>query len=140
MKKWIGKLCNKEVISYIFWGITTTVINIVLYTLLGYIMDYKIANFVSIIATKVYAYFVNKLFVFRSSCAGWKELLHEITAYVLSRGFTGLVDFFGVIVLVEGFLVNQSLAKYIVVIIVMALNYILGRKAVFVRRGKNDGR
>lgn len=137
IKKIICKICGNEALLYIFWGITTTAFSIISYTLLKYIMDYKIANLISIIATKVYAYLVNKKFVFKSSCFGRKELIYELTAYVLSRGFTGVLDFFGVIVLAEIFYVDQNLAKYTLVLIAMALNYILGKKVVFIKKEKS---
>lgn len=139
MKKSIHKILQNEMVSYVFWGATTTAVSIAVYTLLGYAVDYKIANFASIIIGKVYAYFVNKLFVFKSACGSLQELLKEIAAYILSRGFTGAVDFFGVIILVEGFSIGQNLAKYAVMAVVIALNYFLGKKAVFVKRkGKDD--
>lgn len=129
------KIINRQVIDYFIWGISTTLVNIVLYTLLCMITDYRIANLAAIIVCKIYAYVVNKLFVFHSKCKNIKELLLEISRYVLSRGFTGVIDYIGVIFLVEFIEVNKLVSKYSITVLVMILNYLFGKHAVF--RKKN---
>lgn len=126
------KVWKKEVISYAFWGLTTTILNIILYGILCNIMEYWLANILAIIICKVYSYFTNKWFVFKKHCANLLMLIKELFMYLLTTGFSGLIDFFGVLLLVEWLDVNQQSAKYIVTVVVMIANYILRKRFVFI--------
>lgn len=55
-----------EVIRYLFWGVITVIVNYASYLLLKVVMPYQMANLVSIIFTKLFAYCTNKKFVFQS--------------------------------------------------------------------------
>ena len=50
---------DRQAVLYVFWGFTTTFLNLTLYLLLQHVMNYKAANAVSIVSAKIYAYFVN---------------------------------------------------------------------------------
>ena len=50
---------------------------------------------------------------------------------MIGRGFTGVVDFFGLIVLVDVFGIDGRIGKMIMIAVIMPLNYILGRVFVF---------
>ena len=127
----------KEFINYGFWGFITTLVNIGSFQLLYYIgLDYRIANLITIIITKSFAYLVNKYFVFKSRCANRKELLNEVVRFMLSRGFTGLIDYFGLILLVQYLIINPQIGKIITVITVVIINYALGKFIVY--KGKNS--
>lgn len=123
---------NQQIISYGIFGVLTTVINIASYQVLLLFVDYKISNLIAIILTKIVAYIVNKKFVFRTKCQSILELLKEMCRYTITRGLTGIIDYVGVIILVEFFHFNESYVKYLVQILVIVLNYIFGKKAVFV--------
>lgn len=122
---------KRELISYGIFGVATTVVNIVLYQVFLLFLDYRISNLIAIIGAKVFAYLVNKVFVFRTKCRGIQELLGEIVRFVFARGFTGLVDYFGLIFLVEVFHWSKSYAKYTIQFLVIILNYVFGKKLVF---------
>lgn len=136
MRKLWKKIWNKEFISYVFWGLTTTILNIVLYALLCYWMKYWIANIIAIVTCKVYSYFTNKFLVFKSKCDNLIAVIKELVTYILATGVSGLVDFFGVLLLVEVMMVDQQIAKYIIAIVVMLVNYVLRKKFVF-KNGTN---
>lgn len=125
------KIWEKEFASYIFWGLTTTFLNIVVYSLLCYITEYWRANIIAIIICKVYSYFTNKFFVFKSCFKNPLGIIKELTMYILTTSFSGLIDFLGVLLLVEKMMVKQQLAKYMVTVIVILSNYILRKKIVF---------
>lgn len=135
-KKIISKIFNKETMTYVLWGLTTTLINVFLYTMFCDIMDYKIANLIAIVIAKVYAYFVNKFLVFHHKCSDWKELFREICTFVITRGFSGIVDYFGVLVMVELFNINKNFSKYSVAFFVIVLNYVFGKLVVFKKKKK----
>ena len=96
------------------------------------VVDYKIGNLIAIISSKIFAYVANKKFVFKTKCATKAEWIKEAVRYIITRGFTALIDYFGVIFLVEVFHLNESYVKYFVLLIVVVLNYILGKNAVFI--------
>lgn len=134
MKKIVKKIANKEVLSYGFWGVTTTLVNIIIYSVLCIFIDYKIANLIAIIVGKTYAYFVNKFFVFKSHCKNVKELMKEIGSFAVTRGFSGVVDYFGVLFCVEILRIDKQISKYLVTAIVMIMNYIFGKFVVFSKK------
>lgn len=121
---------KKEAIRYIFWGVITVVVNYASYLLLKIIMPYQAANLISIIFTKIFAYCTNKKFVFHTE-THLKEQAKEIARYILGRGITGLVDFLGLIVLTELFLLDDRLGKMVMIVITTILNYFLGKLFVF---------
>lgn len=137
MEKIKGFMKSKsEFISYVFWGLSTTVVNLTLYYVFNYFMNYKMANFIAILLCKVYAYGVNKFFVFKNRTPDIKALLKEIVRYIYTRGATGIIDFFGVIFLVELGLCSENISKCIITGLVIVLNYILGKKVVFIKGTK----
>lgn len=131
-KRSLKSLLNwRELISYGIFGVATTIVNIVLYQCFLFFIDYKVSNLIAIVGAKLFAYFVNKKFVFHSKCANMKELCNEIIRFIVTRGFTGVIDYFGVIFLVEVVQCDKSYSKYIIQVVVIILNYIFGKKMVF---------
>jgi len=129
---------HKEFIKYGFWGGVTTLLNLFLYWLLIKLgIDYTISNIITLITIKTLCYFVNKILVFKTKCKNKKELLKEITNYILSRLFTMVLDYFGVILFVEVLKVDKIISKIIVLVIVVLVNYILCKKIVY-KKGNND--
>ena len=128
---------KKEAARYLFWGVVTVVVNYLSYLLLKLLMPYQAANLISIIFTKIFAYCTNKKFVFQTVTSP-KEQGREIVRYIMGRGVTGIVDFCGLIVLTEFFLLDDRLGKIIMIIITTALNYFLGKLYVFTGRKRAE--
>ena len=120
-----------------FWGVMTVLLNYFSYLLLKQFLAYQIANLCSIIITKVFAYCTNKKFVFRTK-TNFKEQLSEIFRYILGRGLTGIVDFVGLIILVNALSMDDRIGKMIMIVITTALNYILGKIFVFKQKPKEE--
>ncbi len=130
--KWLKKWCNRETIAYAVFGVATTLVNLLMYRLLlAAAVDYKISNLLALLASKLFAYVANKKFVFQSRTNGFAALIKEFFRFVLARGATALVDYFGLILLVEWAGMNNRMAKYLVMAVVIILNYFLGKKLVF---------
>ncbi len=121
---------KKEALRFVFWGAVTTLFNYFSFFFLEMILEYKIANLISIVCTKILVYYTNKKLVFRTKTS-WKGQALELFRYVLSKGFTGVVDFVGLIVLVDGFGVDNRMGKIIMMAMIMPLNYIMGKVFVF---------
>lgn len=129
---------KKELCSYIFWGVLSTILNIGLAQLAVWSgIDYKISNAVTLVVVKVFCYFTNKIFVFKTPFGSFSEFITEIARFVFARWLTFLVDYFGVILLVEVLKQSFFLSKCLLSAVVIVLNFILSKKMVFHKRGKN---
>ena len=136
-KTGIKKLINRETILYGVFGILTSLLNYYLFKVLLYLnVDYRIANLVTLIVVKVAAYICNKNFVFRSHCESFWELCKEIFRFVFARGATALIYYFGLILLVELAHFDKLYSKIFVTVLVIVINYVIGKKHVFKASGK----
>ncbi len=123
-----------EILRYGLVGVSTTVVNLAIYHLLILVgIDYRISNLFAVVLCKVYGYFANKLIVFGSHCSSLKELLYEIGKFVVARGISGIIDYFGVILAVEVFGIDKIVSKYAINIIVIVVNYLFGKYLVFTK-------
>lgn len=94
---------RKELCGYIFWGVLSAILNVGLAQLLVWGgIDYKISNAVTLIIVKVFCYFTNKVFVFKTPFESFGKFIREAVRFVLARGISFVVDYVGVILLVEG--------------------------------------
>lgn len=135
--KLLNKVVNRETILYAFFGVLTSVLNIALFTVLVWFqMDYKAANFITLIITKLAAYICNKNFVFMSKTGSVQGLLSEFMRFVIARGATMVLDYVGLILLVELCSINKVLGKVLVTAGVIIINYFVGKSYVF-KQAKN---
>ena len=119
MMNFIKKLWYNQGLRYLFFGGCTTLVNLVIFNVLVYTfhINYTVSNIISVIAAILFAYAVNKLFVFSSSCSTWKEVFLE---------FYG-----GVYVLVQFIGQAKWLAKLETQVIVVIVNYFISKFLVF---------
>ncbi|MCH5251260.1 MAG: GtrA family protein [Lachnospiraceae bacterium] len=139
MIKLIRRFLDNEIIRYAITGGLVTLTNAVGYFLLREIgIIYTVSNIVSLILSKVVGYLLNKFWVYKSINDSLMQTFLELLRFILARGFTGLVDFFGLILMVELFGWNDRISKIIIMLLVIVLNYVLGKKAVFIKKEKNE--
>lgn len=123
----------KSLISYVFWGICTTVINIAAYYLLYDLLN--VANvpstIIAWIIAVVFAYITNKIFVFDSRSFEIKKIAREMISFFGCRFLTGVMDVAIMYFAVDIFELNAMLWKIISNILVVILNYIAGKLIVF---------
>ena len=142
----------REIISYLFWGVMTTVVSWVTYSLLislfgteaeisvfgfSVSLNVALANLLSWICAVLFAFVTNKLFVFRSR--SWKSeiLWPELWKFISARIVTGVIEIIAVPTLVaigldqEIFGIAGSWAKVIVSVAVVILNYVFSKLFVF---------
>ena len=138
-KKVKKKFLNRETILYTFFGVMTSALNVVLFKLLLMAkMEYKVANIITLVIVKVTAYIFNKNFVFRSHCKNFIELLKEVFRFIIARGATMLIDYFGLIFMVEVLNRSKVPSKIFITVFVIIINYIIGKKHVF-KDSYNEG-
>lgn len=132
MKIVIFKFLQKEFIRYLIGGAGITLLNALVYTLLLFGgMKFYLANLVALIAAKGCGYFVNKYFVYQTGGLGYKQTLKEAGKYFFYRGITGVVDYVLLFVFVQFFGWHPLFMKYVVMVIVIILNYLFSKYLVF---------
>jgi Predicted membrane protein len=123
---------NGEQRDYIIWGAASAVLNIGGFQLLIFMgADYKTANIITLIANRFFCYITNKIFVFRTKCDDWQQLIKEIVLFILARSVTFLMDYFGVVLLVEVIGIKSFISKAVLMVLVVLTNYLSGKWFVF---------
>ncbi len=128
MKNIIQK--NKEIIMYLVFGVLTTVVNIVVYYIFSNLlhMNYLFSNAMAWFLSVLFAYVTNRKYVFDSKN---NQIIKEAISFFGSRLATGIIDMVLMWFLVNFNIVNDVVAKVVVNVIVVILNYILSKLVVF---------
>lgn len=123
----------KEQISYLFFGVMTTVINFITYFALTKLFntDEMIANIIAWIVSVAFAFVSNKLFVFESKSFDKNTLLKEITGFVSSRIASLGIDMTIMYIGINLLFINDAIVKIVSNVVVIVLNYILSKLIVF---------
>lgn len=123
----------EEVIKYLFFGVLTTLVSIVIYWIFTKLfnVNYMISNVISWIGSVSFAYITNKLFVFKSKCDNEKDVIIEIYQFFKYRLFSLVIDILLMYLFVEIFSVDDMISKFIVQFIVIVLNYLFSKLFVF---------
>lgn len=122
-----------EMIRYLISGVCTTLVNIGIFSVLRYGMNagMQAANISSIVAAILFAFVVNKRFVFDTGMKGnvWKEFVR----FTGMRGISLLVEVGGMQMLTM-LSVPDILAKISLQIVIIVMNYVISKCYVFKRR------
>ena len=131
MNKLIRKFINRETISYLIFGVLTTVVNVVVFQIFSSFMDYRAANFIAWVLSVIFAYVTNMLFVFQSKNMALKVILWEAASFfaarIVSLGFDMGILILCVDILRQPKLVGKLLSQVGVVII----NYFFSKLFIF---------
>ncbi|MBQ8869322.1 MAG: GtrA family protein [Oscillospiraceae bacterium] len=135
----------REPISYIFWGVLTTAISFITYSLFTLLftafLDTKaavfISNALSWVSAVLFAFITNKLWVFNSKSFEKAVVLPEFLKFLSSRIATGVIEIAGLPLLISLgldatiFGIEGLLAKIVINIIVIVLNYVFSKLIIF---------
>lgn len=133
-----SKFVNRESISYLIFGVLTTLVDWLTYAALWRLgTDYRISTAVSWMAAVLFAFVTNKLFVFQSFDVHWEHLWKEFTSFVGCRGLTGVITLVAMIIMVDTLHWNEFLGKLMVSAISLLLNYIFSK--LFIFKKNQDG-
>ena len=133
----------KEIIMYLIFGVGTTVVNWVIYTvivMLGKEVNLTIANIIAWVGAVAFAYITNKLWVFESKSWNPKIVWKELGMFLGARIFSGIfeIGLFPVLVWLGMnqaiFGVEGMLAKVVISVLVIVLNYIFSKLIVFKKK------
>lgn len=142
-EKIFHKFVNRESVTYIIFGVLTTAVDWITYTILWRMgADYRISTALSWAAAVLFAFVTNKLFVFRSFSMNPVRLWREFASFVTARAATGILTMVMMIVMVSGLRWNEFVGKLIVSAVNLVLNYIFSKWFIFKKTNdgvKNDG-
>lgn len=158
--KLVDKFFTREIITYIIFGVLTTAVNLVTFyifkkifisigwegvfnkllgsagwdkalKLLGSGTDYLDATVIAWTVAVIFAFVTNKLIVFESK--SWKPAVagKEFVGFIGARLFSLLVELVFMFVMVTLLKWNDFVAKFIVQVIVVILNYVFSKLLIF---------
>lgn len=163
--KIIDKLFTKEIITYIFFGVLTTVVNLITFYVFKRIFisigwdgifnsfipegsalqkifvggtDYLDANFIAWVVGVIFAFVTNKLWVFDSKSWAPSVAGKEFTGFMGARLFSFVIETVAMFILVTLLSVNDFISKIIVGVIVIILNYIFSKLLIFKKKTEAD--
>ena len=134
----IKRILNKETISYVIFGILTTIINLISYYFFSNIIsiNYLISNIISWIISVSFAYVTNKLYVFNSKDKNKDVVIKEFIKFVNCRLTSGVIEMILLFLLVDMIKVNDIISKFVIGVIVVVLNFIFSKIFVFQKVNK----
>lgn len=127
----------REVISYIFFGVLSTMANFGTYFVLSKVfhVNYLISNVMAWGVAVVFAFITNKIFVFESKGMGFQVLIKEGVSFVGFRLLSGAMDMVMMYVGVEWLLCSDGVVKIVANILVIVVNYIASKLVIFKGKG-----
>ena len=172
-ESFIGKLIDKfftrEIVSYIFFGVLTTAVNLIAFYLFKKLFiaigwtgalntllssagwdkaleflsdgsDYLDANTIAWVVGVIFAFFTNKLFVFESKSWSPSVAGKEFLGFVGARILSFFAESFLMFVLVTVLSQNEILAKILVGIVVIIMNYVFSKLFIFKKKNTVDAK
>lgn len=140
----IRKVISKEVVSYLFFGVMTTVVNLLVYNFFNKFVDVMVSNVIAWVAAVVFAFVTNKLFVFESKSWSPKVLAKEIPSFTGARLLTLGIEEVGLLVMIKwlnfdelftiGSVGGELVVKAFLAVIVVLLNYIFSKVLIFKKK------
>ncbi|WP_296877831.1 GtrA family protein [uncultured Methanobrevibacter sp.] len=120
---------DKELFLYVVFGTLTTLVNLVVYFVLEHLgVNYIISNIIAWFLSVLFAYVTNRIWVFESKSP---NILKEMVLFFGGRIFSGALDTALLYVFIDLLLINNTISKIAVEIIITILNYVLSKLIVF---------
>lgn len=131
MKKLFTKY--KSVIAYLFFGVLTTIINVIGYYVCAHIFNLSTAMSTGIawLTAVLVAYLTNRKWVFDSQACTIEDVGREILSFLFCRISTGVIDVIIMAVFVDLIGVPDLAVKFFSNIVVVVLNYVASKVFIF---------
>ncbi len=130
---WYNKY--SEFLWYGFFGVLTTLINIVSFTLLDKTgLNVYFSNLIAWLLSVLFAFITNKLFVFNSKDFTFKVFFKELVSFFFFRMLSLGIDMIGMFICLESIKLNKLISKIIVNVIVIIANYIFSKLFIFKKK------
>ena len=131
-----SKLNLAELWWYVFFGGLTTGVNFLVFFILATLLlvEANIANVVSVIAAIIFAFYVNKKYVFKSLSFARPVVMREGLAFVSARLISMGIEVGGFFALYSLLHMHEYAAKCVIAVFVVAINYFASKFLIFARR------
>ncbi len=141
------RVVNRETVSYVVFGVLTTIINIVTYLLcstaftaaraMNEVVINLVSNVIAWVVAVIFAYVVNKLFVFQSRVDTLRAAVKECGLFIGARLLSLGVDAVGMVLMVNVARLNKAFSKIAMNVVVMVMNYFFSKWIIFTgKKGK----
>ena len=134
-----NKLINRETVSYLFFGVVTTLVNWIVYyglDLLG--VNYLVAQVIAWFVAVVVAYVTNRRYVFHSEVSDTPGILKEFFGFIGARILSFLIETFILWLFVEQLGVSELIVKIPASVLTVILNYIFSKLFIFKNRDNQE--
>lgn len=127
----------KKIISFTFWGILTTALNVILYYGMRCIkLSVQVATVLAWFLCVLFAFVTNKKYVFKNSSSNKKDFIREILYFYGSRLFSGIADVLIMSLFVDILKLNEVFSKITDEFLVSAFNFAFSFLVIF--KNKKD--
>jgi len=138
---------KREASSYIMFGACTTLISWLSYAFFTWIgLEVNVSNILSWVCGVLFAFVVNKWFVFRCRSTDPRSVFKELGSFFSARIFTGVIAFImfptllylgldGQLLGVDGFQ-----ARIVTSLIEITLNFIFSKYYIFIKKSEMSSR
>jgi putative flippase GtrA len=138
VKEKLISLCRKhwDILSYLFFGGLTTVVNYVVYLpCYNWLrLSASVSNVIAWVVAVAFAYVTNKPFVFNSHDWSAKTVWPELTKFVGCRVGSGVMETAIIFVTVDVLAWDGNWMKLITSVLVVILNYFASKLLVFKKK------
>ena len=130
----------KSFISYAFFGVCTTIVNLASYRIFygGLNVPNVASTVIAWLLAVFFAFVTNKLFVFDSKSLAAKTVAAELVKFLACRIATGVLDVAIMYVAVDRMKWNSLVWKLISNIVVIILNYIASKLVIFINHSSEQ--
>lgn len=140
---------NYEMITYIFYGVLTTLLNLLIYygfygvfvSILGPVLGVSVINVIAWLIAMLFAFFTNKLIVFKSKSMTFSVMIKELIAFAAARLASLGLEMLIVVPAAWLFPDNRPvnyIAKIIAQIVVVIANYIFSKLFIFKNKSNKE--
>ena len=122
-----------DVLSYLFFGVLTTVVNYLIYlpvyNFCG--LSAALSNMIAWVGAVIFAFLTNKPFVFHSHDWSAKTVVPELTKFVSCRIASGVLETVILFLAVDCMNWNGNIWKLVTQVLVILINYVGSKLLVF---------
>lgn len=122
-----------DIVSYLFFGILTTVVNYLVYLPVYNLLHLSasVSNAIAWVVAVAFAYLTNKPFVFKSHDWSRQTVIPELSKFVSCRLASGVMETVILLITVDLLHWNGNIWKLVTSVLVVVLNYIASKLLVF---------
>lgn len=143
----LGGLCEKiwnntELVSYLFAGVATTIVNYVVYYIVtrpfGALIDpallTTVGTCIAWFMAVAFGYVVNKLYVFHTHCGSMTALLREVGSFFAMRLVSFGMELVLMFLTVDVLGMHDLVMKLLINILVIIANYVFSKLFIFKKK------